>query len=188
MQEFNQSGDEQKVLPTAIFLIGYVIGPMVFSPLSETIGRRPVLLWSFTVFVLATLGCALAPNWTALLIFRLICGLMGAAPQTVIGGVYADLFFDIRTRGRAMVMYMSVCRDFPILSNKESCSNISKASSLGPILGPIISGCSVKYGWRWTFRIDLILIGTTWLGLLFLSGMSPRLNICAFPGMRCLLH
>lgn len=175
MQEFNQSGDEQKVLPTAIFLIGYVIGPMVFSPLSETIGRRPVLLWSFTVFVLATLGCALAPNWTALLIFRLICGLMGAAPQTVIGGVYADLFFDIRTRGRAMVMYMSVCRDLSLFWNKGSWSNISKASSLGPILGPIISGCSVKYGWRWTFRIDLILIGTTWLGLLFLSGTWPNL-------------
>lgn len=109
MQEFNQSGNEQKVLPTAVFLIGYVIGPLVFSPLSETVGRRPVLLWSFTVFVLATLACAFAPNWPALLVFRLICGLMGAAPQTVIGGLYADLFSDIRTRGRAMAMYMSVC-------------------------------------------------------------------------------
>lgn len=111
MQDFDQSGAEQKVLPTAVFLIGYVIGPLLFSPLSETIGRKPVLMWSFTVFVLATLGCALAPNWSSLLVFRLICGLMGAAPQTVIGGVYADLFFDIRSRGRAMASYMSVCCD-----------------------------------------------------------------------------
>ncbi|KAJ5418963.1 MFS multidrug transporter [Penicillium crustosum] len=150
MQDFHESGDQQKVLPTAVFLIGYVVGPLLFSPLSETIGRKPVLLWSFTIFVLATLGCALAPNWSSLLVFRTICGLMGAAPQTVVGGIYADLFFDLRSRGRAMAMYMSAC-------------------SFGPILGPIISGCSVKYGWRWTFRIDLILTGITWLALLFTS-------------------
>lgn len=111
MQDFHESGDQQKVLPTAVFLIGYVVGPLLFSPLSETIGRKPVLVWSFTVFVLATLGCALAPNWSSLLVFRTICGLVGAAPQTVVGGIYADLFFDLRSRGRAMAMYMSVCCD-----------------------------------------------------------------------------
>ncbi|KAJ5314272.1 uncharacterized protein N7443_001156 [Penicillium atrosanguineum] len=152
MQDFGLSADGhgQKVLPTSIFLIGYCIGPLVWSPLSETIGRRPVLFWSFTVFFLGTLGCALAPNWMSLLIFRVICGTMAAAPQTVVGGVYADLFSDLRSRGRAMALYMS-------------------ASSFGPIIGPIISGCSVQYGWRWTFRIDLIFSGLTWLGLLFYS-------------------
>jgi MFS family permease len=52
--------------------------------------------------------------------------------------------------------------------------NSLKAASFGPILGPIISGCSVPYGWRWAFRIDLILTGTTWLALLFTSGMIPQ--------------
>lgn len=108
MQDFGLSGDGQKVLPTSIFLVGYCIGPLVWSPLSETIGRRPVLLWTFTFFFLGTLGCALAPNWTSLLIFRVICGIMAAAPQTVVGGVYADLFSDLRIRGRAMALYMSV--------------------------------------------------------------------------------
>ncbi|KAJ5793804.1 hypothetical protein N7457_000403 [Penicillium paradoxum] len=150
MQDFQQSGDQQKVLPTAVFLIGYVVGPLPFSPLSETIGRKPVLLFSFTVFVLTTLACALAPNWSSLLVFRAIGGVVAAAPQTVVGGIYADLFSDLRTRGRAMAMYMSAC-------------------SFGPVLGPIISGCSVKYGWRWTFRIHLIMTGVTWLALLFMS-------------------
>jgi MFS family permease len=111
MQEFHQSGDQQRVLPTAVFLVGYVVGPLLFSPLSETIGRKPVLFASFTVFVLATLGCALSPNWASLLVFRAICGLTAAAPQTVVSGVYADLFSDLRSRGRAMAMYMSVCGD-----------------------------------------------------------------------------
>ncbi|KAF7588707.1 hypothetical protein BBP40_005308 [Aspergillus hancockii] len=150
MQDFHQQGDGQKVLPTAVFLIGYVVGPLVFSPLSETIGRKPVLTWTFTVFVLATLACAFAPNWPWFLVFRAICGTMGAAPQTVIGGVYADMFSDLRSRGRVMAFYMS-------------------AASFGPILGPIISGCSIQYGWRWTFRIDLIFAGISWVGLMFLS-------------------
>lgn len=109
MQDFGQSGNGQKILPTAIFLIGYCIGPIVFSPLSEIIGRRPVLFWSFTVFFLGTIACAFAPNWPSLLVFRVICGTMAAAPQTVVGGVYADLFEDLRTRGRAMALYMAVC-------------------------------------------------------------------------------
>ncbi|OGM44073.1 MFS multidrug transporter [Aspergillus bombycis] len=150
MEDFHQHGDGQKVLPTAIFLIGYVVGPLAFSPLSETIGRKPVLTWTFTIFVLATLACALAPNWSSLLVFRAICGTMGAAPQTVVGGVYADMFSDLRSRGRVMAFYMS-------------------AASFGPIVGPIISGCSVQYGWRWTFRIDLIFAGISWIGLMFMS-------------------
>ncbi|GKZ33079.1 hypothetical protein AbraIFM66950_002854 [Aspergillus brasiliensis] len=151
MREFNVTGSPQKVLPTAVFLIGYVVGPLLFSPLSETIGRRPVLLYSFTVFLLGTIACAFAPNWPAMLVFRFICGAMGAAPQTVVGGVYADVFQTPRVRGRAMAFYMA-------------------ASSFGPIIGPIISGCSAQYGWRWSFRIDLILVGCSWLSSIFLPG------------------
>ncbi|PKY09043.1 MFS multidrug transporter [Aspergillus campestris IBT 28561] len=150
MEEFHIQGKGQNVLPTAIFLIGYVVGPLVLSPLSETIGRRPVLSWTLTAFVLGTLACALAPSWASLLVFRLVCGLAGAAPQTVVGGLYADLFDDQRTRGRVMAFYMA-------------------ASSFGPIIGPIISGFAVQYGWRWTFRIDVILAGCCWLYHLFMS-------------------
>ncbi|KAJ6018694.1 hypothetical protein N7522_000761 [Penicillium canescens] len=148
-KDFDIHNSQEKSLPTSIFLIGFIIGPVIWSPLSETIGRRPVLLWTFTVFFLGTLACALAPNWGALLFFRLICGTMGAAPQTVIGGVYADLFFDLRSRGRAMAFYMS-------------------AASFGPILGPIISGFASLHGWRWTFWVSLILAGTCWITLLFI--------------------
>ncbi|PYH31677.1 putative MFS multidrug transporter [Aspergillus neoniger CBS 115656] len=158
MREFNVTGDMQKVLPTAVFLIGYVVGPLFFSPLSETIGRRPVLLGSFTVFLLGTIACTFAPNWPAMLVFRFICGAMGAAPQTVVGGVYADMFETPRARGRVMAFYMA-------------------AASFGPIVGPIISGCSAQYGWRWTFRIDLILVGCSWLSSLFLPETFSRVIV-----------
>ncbi|KAJ5947280.1 hypothetical protein N7466_000295 [Penicillium verhagenii] len=148
-KDFDIQNSQEKCLPTSIFLIGFIIGPVIWSPLSETIGRRPVLLWTFTVFVFGTLACALAPSWGTLLFFRLVCGMMAAAPQTVIGGVYADLFFDLRSRGRAMAFYMST-------------------ASFGPILGPIISGFASLHGWRWTFWISLILAGTCWIALFFM--------------------
>ncbi|PKX90495.1 putative MFS multidrug transporter [Aspergillus novofumigatus IBT 16806] len=150
MREFHVEDATQSNLPTSVFLIGYIVGPLAFSPLSETIGRRLVLLPTITVFTLSTVACALSPNWGSLLFFRFICGTMGSAPQTVVGGVYADMFFDLRERGRVMAFYMA-------------------SASFGPILGPIISGfASPSYGWRWTFWIGSILAGCAWICLLFM--------------------
>ncbi|KAL4882273.1 major facilitator superfamily domain-containing protein [Aspergillus karnatakaensis] len=148
MEAFNMEVNSQSSLPTGIFLIGYVVGPLIWSPLSETIGRRPVLLYTFIGFFLFTLATALAPSWSSLLFFRFVCGCMGAAPQTVIGGAYADIF-EAKSRGRAMAFYMSV-------------------ASFGPIIGPIISGFASVLNWRWTFWIDLIFAGFTLAGLIFL--------------------
>jgi MFS family permease len=106
-ENFKIDDESQSSLPTSVFLLGYVVGPLIWSPLSETIGRRPVLVYTFIVFFLFTLACALAPNWPSLLFFRFVCGCMGASPQTVIGGVYADIF-EARARGRVMAFYMAV--------------------------------------------------------------------------------
>ncbi|KAL2827956.1 major facilitator superfamily domain-containing protein [Aspergillus cavernicola] len=148
LEAFNLEDNGQSSLPTSVFLIGYIVGPLIWSPLSETIGRRPVLLYTFVGFFLFTLATALAPNWSSLLFFRFGCGCMGAAPQTVIGGAYADIF-ESTPRGRAMAFYMG-------------------AASFGPILGPIISGFASEHGWRWSFWVDLIFAGVALIGLVFL--------------------
>lgn len=108
MDDFGVEGDIQSFLPTTVYLIGYILGPLVFSPLSESVGRKTVTFWTFTVFTIFTLACALAPSWPALLIFRLICGTCACVPLTVIGGLYADIFLSPQTRGRAMISFMSV--------------------------------------------------------------------------------
>ncbi|KAL4995468.1 major facilitator superfamily domain-containing protein [Aspergillus recurvatus] len=148
IDDFELQNTNESSLPTGIFLLGYVVGPLIWSPLSETIGRRPVLLYTFVFFFLFTLACALAPNWSSLLFFRFVCGSMGAAPQTVIGGSYADIF-EAKARGRAMAFYMAV-------------------ASFGPIVGPIISGFASEHDWRWSFWVDLICAGVTLVGLIFL--------------------
>ena len=98
----------QLVLLTSIYLLGYVFGPLVFGPLSEIYGRKKVLLPTFFCFTAFTLGCALAPNWGALLVLRLLTGLVASAPIAIVGGVYADIYeMDIR-RGRAIAAFMAV--------------------------------------------------------------------------------
>ena len=68
------------------------------------------MLSSFVVFTLFTMACALAPNWPALLVFRLICGINASSAITVVGGLYADVFSNPVVRGRAMAIFMVVSR------------------------------------------------------------------------------
>ena len=56
------------------------------------------------------MACALAPNWPAFLVFRLICGINASCAITVVGGLYADVFGDPVMRGRAMAMVIFVSR------------------------------------------------------------------------------
>lgn len=107
-KEFNVSSDEQLALPISLFLIGYIFGPIVFAPLSEMYGRKAVLLPSFTVYTAFTLGCALAPSWSALLAFRFMVGVAASAPYVVIGGVFADIFETSLSRGRAITILLVV--------------------------------------------------------------------------------
>lgn len=142
-REWGVTSDTQKVLPISTYLIGYVLGPLLWGPLSEHIGRRNLTTVTLLLFTLWTLGCALAPNWPAFLIFRLLCGAFGSAPIAVVTGQLADMYEDPVIRGHALsyFMVMTVC---------------------GPLLAPIVSGfCSTTIGWRWSFWVALIYAGAT---------------------------
>ena len=71
------------------------------------------MLSTFVVFMLFTMACALAPNWPAFLVFRLICGISASSPIAVIGGLYADIFNDPVIRGRAMAVFLAVSKRIP---------------------------------------------------------------------------
>jgi MFS family permease len=128
-------------LPTAVF------GPIIFAPLSESLGRRIVFLASFTIYTAFTLGCAFAPSWPAFLFFRFMLGCAAAAPQTVSGGLFCDLYPDLRPRGLAVTL-------------------LGLTSNVGPLVGPIISGFTSTAHWQWQFWCALILAGVNWPMLL----------------------
>ncbi|KAI9925474.1 hypothetical protein MW887_005855 [Aspergillus wentii] len=147
--DFGITNQQQLVLPITTYLIGYVLGPILFGPLSETYGRRPVMIWTFAGYTIFTLACAVAPNFAAIVIFRLFSGIFASSPTAVVGGLYADIFSDPKTRGRSMAGFMA-------------------ATTLGPTMGPLISGYISTITWRWTFWIALIIAGASWPALVFL--------------------
>lgn len=105
---FHVTSQAQLVLPISLFLVGYVFGPVVFAPLSETYGRRIILVTTFVFYTIFTLACALAPNWPFFLVFRLLCGITASSAIAIVGGLFADIYSDPITRGRAMAFFMAV--------------------------------------------------------------------------------
>ena len=108
---FHVTSQQQLALPISVFLIGYIFGPLLFSPLSEIYGRRVILLISFAGYTASTLGCALAPTWSGLLVFRFLVGFAASAPYTIAGGICADVYSSAAYRGRAIMMLMVVSND-----------------------------------------------------------------------------
>jgi DHA1 family bicyclomycin/chloramphenicol resistance-like MFS transporter len=59
-------------LSVALYLAVNAVLQIVIGPISDRYGRRPVLLWGIAIFLLATLGCMLAPTIEVFLAFRML--------------------------------------------------------------------------------------------------------------------
>ena len=101
---FNITSSTIEILPISMYLVGYVVGPLLFGPLSETYGRQIIIISTFIGFTIFTLACALAPTFSAFLVFRFLTGVNASSPISVVGGIYADLYDNPVTRGRAMAL------------------------------------------------------------------------------------
>lgn len=81
------------------------------------------------------MACAVAPSWASFLVFRLLCGLFASAPIATVGGIYADINADPRTRGNTMALFMV-------------------ATGIGPAIAPPLSGfIAENTTWRWVFGV-----------------------------------
>jgi DHA1 family multidrug resistance protein-like MFS transporter len=79
MQEFGVDST-QSSLGLALFVLGYGIGPLLFSPLSElpSVGRSPVYVWTMFLFVIVSIPTALVTNYPGLMVLRFLQGLFGS--------------------------------------------------------------------------------------------------------------
>jgi len=105
---FDITSSYEEILPISMYLVGYVVGPLGFGPLSESFGRQIIMISTFVFFITFTMACAVAPNWPALIIFRFLTGVTASSPIAVIGGIYADMYDNPVTRGRAMAVFIGV--------------------------------------------------------------------------------
>lgn len=85
-KRFGVKNDILLVLPSSVFLIGYVFGPLAAAPMSEKYGRKGVLTSCFGFYTVALLCCALSPNFGALVFFRMAMGFGASTALSVVGG------------------------------------------------------------------------------------------------------
>lgn len=63
------------------YLIIQGISPLFWGPLSDTLGRRPIYIASFSVYIIANIILSISPNFPVLLIFR---GLQSAGSASTV--------------------------------------------------------------------------------------------------------
>lgn len=123
-------------------------GPMLFAPLSEVVGRRPIYAITLLLAVIFVIPCAVAQNIGTLIVCRAIDGIAFSAPMTLVGGTLVDLWKN-EERGVPMATF-------------------SAAPFLGPAIGPLVGGfLGDAKGWRWLYWIQLILSGAAWFLITF---------------------
>src|SRR5207244_9115239 len=74
------------------YLFGFAVMNLFHGALSDSFGRRPVVLWGVALFTLASAGCALSQNIGALVFFRAVQGMSAGAGIVVSRAVIRDMF------------------------------------------------------------------------------------------------
>lgn len=89
---------------TGSALVGCVVGAIMAGKLSDTFGRKPVLIVSGLLFLISAIGSACPPDFTLLVVARVIGG-FGVGMASVAAPLYISEFAPAKFRGRMVALY-----------------------------------------------------------------------------------
>ncbi|MBN9747731.1 Bcr/CflA family drug resistance efflux transporter [Amycolatopsis sp. A1MSW2902] len=128
-------------------LVGFAAGQLVLGPVSDTLGRRRLLLAGAALFAIFSVVCALAPNLAVFDLARLCQGVAGGAGIVLGRAVISDLFTGAGAARRLTAL--------------------SVIGSTAPVLAPVLGGAVVGLGsWRLVFAVLAV------TGMLLLAGVG----------------
>jgi MFS transporter, DHA1 family, multidrug resistance protein len=133
-------------LTISCYLLGFSVGQLLFGPLTDSYGRRNVLIFGLIIFIVAALSCGIANNINQLIIARFFHGIAAAATAIVINALMKDIYRDRDEFSKMMSFVMLI-------------------SNVAPLLAPIIGGF-ILYWFNWQANFYTIsLIALTCFGL-----------------------
>lgn len=133
-------------LTLVCFFITYSFFLLVYGPVSDRFGRRPLLKTGISIYIVASILCALAPNAASLIAFRILQAAGGACASSLALAICSDVF-ESRTRQRVLA-YIGV------------------VTAISPMLAPIFGGWLLAFlSWRWVFITLAGLGAIAWAGV-----------------------
>lgn len=149
----------------SVFLFTFAFMMLFYGTLSDSFGRRPVILAALSVYTLASIGAAWAPSFGWLLVFRALQGLSAGAGSVIGQAIVQDRFAGSQAQ-RMM-------------------SHIMMVFGLAPAIAPILGGwLHVTFGWRSSF-VFLALFGAAMIVLcmkLLPESLPPEKRQAFHPG------
>jgi len=119
------------------YMVPFAFASLVHGPLSDAIGRRPVMIWGMVLYTVGGVACTLAPNYEALIAARMLQGATAGVGVVIGRAVVRDLYEGARAQ--------------------HLMSMTTMIFSIAPAVAPIIGGWAhVAFGWRAVFAIMVI--------------------------------
>lgn len=140
-------GDARVQHTLSVYLFGFAFMSLFWGTLSDSFGRRPIIIAALVLFAIGSIGSTFAPSYGWLLFFRCLQGCSAGAGRVVGQALVRDRFHGAEAQ-----------RLF---------ANIAMVFSLAPAIAPILGGYLVTYvGWRSVFAMlsvfGVALIAASW--------------------------
>ena len=142
----------QVQLTISAYLIGFAAGQIIYGPVSDRHGRKPVLIAAIALYCAASLACALSTSIEMLIVARAFQALGGSGGIVLTRAIVRDIYSGAHA-GREL-------------------SVIGSVMALAPVLAPILGGLiQTVFGWRVTF---LALVGAGFAGAAVVWALLPE--------------
>ena len=131
-----ENSSDHQLLITMIFL-GLGFGQLIFGPLSDSFGRKPMVYFGFGVFVIGSILCVTTKNFEIMILGRILQGIGLSSPRTIAIAIIRDSF-----SGDYMAKTLSIVVMFFILI---------------PIVAPTLGQFILEvFNWRAIFNFNLL--------------------------------
>jgi MFS transporter, DHA1 family, multidrug resistance protein len=132
------------------YMLPFAFASLVHGPLSDAIGRRPVMIGGMALYTVGSIACMFAPNYESLIAARVLQGLTAGVGMVIGRAVIRDLYEGPRAQ--------------------HLMSMTTMIFSIAPAVAPVIGGwVHVAFGWRAVFGVMVL------CGILFTTSAWWRL-------------